>query len=104
MKAFATPTTQKIVKIGLRIAFSFISPKPNRFPKEVRLKSETPITIPEHKTRVMNLNQTGSSKTSSKKETAATIKPVIPNNIPVLKSKFQVESFRDSVSKNISKN
>ena len=83
LKAFATPTTQKIVKIGLKIGPNFISPKPERFPSEVILRSVTPMTIPEHKIKVINLNQTGSSKTSSKNETTATINPVTPNNNPV---------------------
>ena len=104
LKAFATPTTQNIVKIGPITLFKVISPKPKRFPREVRLKSETPITIPEHKIKVINLNQTGSSKMSSKNETAETINPVIPNNNPVLISRFHDESFKVSVSKKISKN
>ena len=103
LNAFATPTIQKIVKVVPKNEFNFISPKPARFPKEVRLKSLKPITIPEQRIKVMNLNHTGSSKTSSKKDTTATINPVKPINNAVLMSTVNEVIFSLSVSKSVSK-
>ena len=75
MKALATPTTQKIVKMDPAIPFNLISPKPKRSPNEVKLIQKLEITIPEHKIKVINLNQTGSSKTSSKKKQLQQLNP-----------------------------